>query len=52
MGLRDLTVDYKPPGGFLQGLWIRARYNYIDIEDSGEDVHDVRLIVNYTLPFL
>lgn len=48
----DLTIDYKPPGGFLQGLWIRARYNYIDIEDSGEDVHDVRLIVNYTLPFL
>ncbi|MFB3103617.1 MAG: OprD family outer membrane porin, partial [Pseudomonadales bacterium] len=48
----DFTVDYKPPEGFLQGLWIRARYNYIDVEGDGEEVHDVRLIINYTLPLL
>ena len=48
----DLTVDYKPPEGFLQGLWIRARYNYIDTDGDGEEVHDFRLIINYTLPFL
>lgn len=48
----DITIDYKPPEGFLEGLWIRARYNYIDIEDDGEKVYDFRLIVNYTIPFI
>jgi hypothetical protein len=48
----DITVDYKPPTGFLEGLWIRARYNYIDIENDGDRVYDFRLIINYTLPIL
>ncbi|MCZ6659130.1 MAG: OprD family outer membrane porin [Gammaproteobacteria bacterium] len=48
----DITVDYKPPAGFLEGLWVRMRYNYIDIEDDGEKVHDFRLIINYTIPFI
>lgn len=48
----DITVDYKPPGGFLEGLWLRVRYNYIDIEGAGVDANDFRLILNYSLPFL
>lgn len=48
----DLTVDYKPPQGFLEGLWIRARFNYIDTDGDSDEVHDFRLIINYTLPFI
>ncbi len=48
----DLTVDYKPPKGFFEGLWIRTRYNYVDTEQDSGNVHDFRLIVNYTIPFL
>jgi len=48
----DITVDYKPPGGFLEGLWVRARYNFIDTEGDNTKVYDFRLIVNYSLPFL
>jgi hypothetical protein len=48
----DITVDYKPPHGFLEGLWIRFRYNYVDIEDNDENVRDFRIVVNYTIQFL
>ena len=48
----NLTVDYKPPRGLLTGLWLRARYARIDIEGDGEKVRDIRIIVNYSLPFL
>ncbi len=48
----DITVDYKPPKGFLEGLWIRARYNRIDTEGDNTEVYDFRLIINYTMPFL
>jgi hypothetical protein len=48
----DITVDYKPPDGFLEGLWVRARFNYVDMEDSSDTVRDFRIIVNYTLTLL
>ena len=48
----DITVDWKPPEGFLEGLWVRARYNHIDNEGDGVNNRDYRLILNYTLPFL
>jgi hypothetical protein len=48
----DLTVDYKPPRGLLKGLWVRARYARLDIEGDGEKVRDIRIIVNYSIPFL
>ena len=48
----DLTVDWKPPSGLLQGLWVRARYARLDIEGDGETVRDIRIIVNYSIPFL
>jgi len=48
----DITIDCKPPHGFLEGLWIRARYNYVDIEGNDDTVRDFRIIVNYTIPLL
>lgn len=48
----DLTVDFKPPRGLLKGLWVRARYARLDIEGDGENVRDIRIIVNYSIPFL
>jgi hypothetical protein len=48
----DITIDYKPPGGRLQDLWVRARAAFADIEDDGETVRDYRLIINYSVPFL
>ncbi len=47
----DLTVDYKPPTGIFEGLWARLRYAYVDADGSGA-VHDIRLILNYSLPLL
>ena len=48
----DITIDYKPPEGFLEGLWVRARYNFVDVKNDNENVTDWRLIVNYEIPFL
>ena len=48
----DVTIDYKPPEGFLEGLWVRARYNFVEVKGDNENVRDLRLILNYTLPFL
>ncbi len=31
-------------------LWVRARYAHLDIE--GENVRDIRVIVNYSIRFL
>ncbi len=45
-------MDYQPPKGILQGLWLRVRYNYIDIDGSSETVREWRIILNYSLPFL
>ncbi|MEP5320631.1 OprD family outer membrane porin, partial [Marinobacter alexandrii] len=48
----NLTVDYKPPGGALRGLWLRLRWAHLDVERDGKTVRDIRLIVNYTLPLI
>jgi hypothetical protein len=48
----NLTVDYKPPRGLLKGLWVRARYARLDIDGDDEKVRDIRIIVNYSIPFL
>ena len=48
----NITIDYKPPKGFLEGLWFRARYNYIDTENTSTHKRDYRFILNYSLPFL
>jgi hypothetical protein len=51
----DITIDYKPPEGILEGLWFRARAAFLDIDGDDQswyDVRDYRIIVNYNIPFL
>jgi len=46
----DLTIDFRPPRGLLQGLWIRFRRAEGDRGDPTADRKDNRIIVNYDLP--
>lgn len=46
----DLNVDYKPKG-FLKGLWIRARYIYVDYDSGAGHRWNTRVIVNYPINF-
>ncbi len=48
----NITVDYKPPGGTLKGLWLRLRWAHLDINGNSDNVSDVRIVVNYQLPLL
>jgi hypothetical protein len=48
----DLTVDYKPPTGLFEGLWLRLRYAYVDVEGDSDTVRDIRVILNYEIPLL
>jgi hypothetical protein len=44
----DFTLDWKPKGGRLQGLWLRARVASINAAATGAvDQMDYRLILNY-----
>ena len=46
----NFTLDFRPKSGALNGLWLRARYAYVDFE-GGKDTQDTRVILNYELPF-
>jgi len=47
----DITVDYRFRAGVLKGLWIRARSAYVDRDgDTGNDIRDHRVILNYEVP--
>jgi len=49
----DFTLDYRPPTGFFEGLWLRARAAFVDQHGAGaNDIEDYRLILNYTVPLL
>lgn len=49
----DADVQWRPRWGFLEGLWLRARYAFVkQYEGAKEAIHDVRLIVNYDIPLL
>lgn len=45
----DLTVDYRVKEGPAKNLWVRLRLGYLDQDEAegGDDVVDVRLIVNW-----
>ncbi len=47
---KDLTLDYRPAAGVLEGLWVRLRVAEADRMSASADRSDVRLIVNYELP--
>lgn len=47
----DITVDYRPPEGFFDGLWLRTRVAHVDQHGANaNDFTDYRVIVNYTVP--
>jgi len=49
----DITLDYRPPKGFLQRLWMRARASFVDQHGpEAIDIADYRVILNYTVPLL
>ena len=49
----DLTVDYHFKKNFLNGLWLRLRYAYVDQDGpDGINVKNFRAILNYELSIL
>lgn len=48
----DITIDYRPQQGKLEGLWIRLRMADVSRMDPANDRTDVRLIINYDFAML
>ena len=48
----DLTLDYRPASGLLNGLWLRLRYAVVREDGRGRVGDQVRFILNYELPVL
>jgi hypothetical protein len=48
----DFTVDYRF-NKLLKGLWLRFRAGFVNQDKSmdGQDMKDIRVIVNYKVPF-
>jgi hypothetical protein len=47
----DLDLQWRPQIKVLKGLWLRARYAYVD-QRGGPDQSDFRVILNYDIPLL
>lgn len=45
----DVTVDFRPEEGILEGLWFRVRWGEWKRGDGLPNRQDIRFIVNYTL---
>jgi hypothetical protein len=45
----DITVDYRPDGGFFKGIWLRVRYSDANRGSPVADREDWRIILNYGL---
>jgi outer membrane porin, OprD family len=48
----DITLDYRIEEGPLRGIWVRVRNAYVNFNSGGGNSNNVRLIINYPLPFL
>ena len=48
----DITFDYRIQEGPLSGIWVRLRDAYVNFNNGGGHSNNVRLIVNFPLPFL
>ncbi len=48
----EVTADFRPPEGPLEGLWLRVRYADGDRGSPEADRRDVRVIINYTFRLL
>jgi hypothetical protein len=48
----DITFDYRIQEGPLSGIWLRLRDAYVNFNNGGGHSNNVRLVVNFPLPFL
>lgn len=50
----DLTLDYRPPKGPYQNLWLRLAAGFLEQEEGpgSANVQEIRLILNYDLDLL
>ena len=48
----DVTLDYRPDEGFLQGFWLRVRGSFLADGEADADGSDVRVIFRYDFPVL
>jgi hypothetical protein len=49
----DITLEYRREEGLLEGLSMRLRYAKVNQDGiNGNDISDLRAIVNYTLPLM
>lgn len=50
----DITVDYRPTEGYLEGLWLRFRRSQVDQDDGllSNNSVDYRVILNFEIQFL
>jgi hypothetical protein len=46
----NVTVDYHPLEGRLEGFWIRLRYAFLDVDGDADPAHDLRVMLNYQIP--
>ncbi len=45
----DVTIDFRPEDGILEGLWFRLRWGEWDRGNAFPKRRDVRFIINYSL---
>jgi hypothetical protein len=49
----DITLDFRPKEGYLEGMWLRLRAAFVDQWGAGAaDVTEYQLILNYDFNFL
>ena len=45
----DFTVDYRVRHAPLRGVWFRVRNGYVDFDEKGGSVNNVRVTISYEL---
>ena len=48
----DITVDFRPEGGFFKGIWLRVRYSDANRGSPVADREEWRIILNYNVSVL
>ena len=50
----DITIDYRPKDGYLEGFWLRFRRAQVNQSEGllSNDSVDYRVILNYEIQFL
>jgi hypothetical protein len=48
----NLTLDYHVERGLLRGLWLRVRGSVLDTDGADSIGHQLRVVLNYSIPVL